>query len=831
MVLVYRRFAILVQPESFKFNTTMNSVSPSMSGLCKALIISVIVIFYFPLFAFSPPQKAQTGLFIENKGQVRDQHYMSRPDVLYYGEVDGLSFHMTAAGVHYQMVQYPEGFQQKELLSKTTRSKHDLDVEAQEQPITIYRVDVNYLGANERAEVVSDGGSSSVSHFYNVPHGAEPALNVRSWQSVIMKEIYENIDLRYYQGKHGGLESDFMVQPGADYRQIAFTISGAKLSINDRGELVMHTPFGDILEGPVFAHQNGKEVASHWVVDGEVVRFELVGKVDPSLPLIIDPPVRLYGTYYGGSKSDSYEDIKVSANGKFIAYGQTASLTQIATIGAHQIDYGGGIGDCLLSSYTSAGGLEWVTYYGGVEIEEPENCSTHSDGSIIIVGRSASEENIATIGSNQESKFGGFDDGFVAKFNSSGLRIWGTYFGGESFDNINGCDIHSSGNVLICGSTRSKMNIATTGAFQETKTSSGDFDAFLAKFTESGELIWSTYAGLNSGEEIGNSCQFDSESNIVMVGSVDKLSKGTLATPNAYQSTIPNWYSALLMKFDNSGGLLWCTYYGGSETRAMDVSIGTDNSIYIVGTTEDSSFIVSPGAYQSEYGGGFNDGFIARFSFDGQLLWGTCYGGPSKDLLLSCAVNSVGDLFVGGETSSITGIATSEGFDKIKDGAVDGCMARFDANGNIKWSSYYGGSNYDYIKSIKLIDDNQFVVSGTSNSTDAIATPDGNKTSNSGSYDAFFAIFQDETSGLIPAVQVEPLAVSPNPTSGMVSISDLPESGRLTVRDVQGVVVMERTVTTNALDLDLGHLPSGMYILRVDADVTQAIKVARVVVE
>lgn len=809
----------------------MNTVSPSLSGLYKVLIISALSIFCFPLVALSPPEKAKSDLFLENKGQVRDQHYMPRPDVLYYGEVDGLSYHLTAGGIHYQMVQYPDGFQKKELLSKGTRSKHDLDVEAQEQPITIYRVDVNYLGANERAEVVSISGSSSASHFYNVPHGTEPALNVRSWQSVTMKDIYAGIDLRYYQGKHGGLESDFVVQPVADYSQIALAISGAELSINERGELVMHTPFGDILEGPVFAHQNGKEVTSQWVVDGDVVRFELTGQVDPSLPLIIDPPVRLYGTYYGGSKSDSYVDIKVSANGKLIAYGQTASLTQIATIGAHQIEYGGGSGDCLLSSYTSAGDLEWVTYYGGAEIEIPQVCASHTDGSIIIVGRSASIENIASIGAYQEIKFGGFHDGFMAKFTSSGLRIWGTYFGGESFDNINGCDIHSSGDVLISGSTSSKMNIATVGAFQEIKVSSGDDDAFLAKFTESGELIWATYAGLFNGQENGNSCQFDGESNIVMVGSVDKFSNGTLATPNAYQSIIPNWYSALIMKFDSAGSLIWCTYYGGSETRAMDVSIGMDNSIYLVGSTEDSSYIVTPGAYQSVYGGGINDGFVAKFNVDGQLLWGTCFGGPSTDILNSCSVNSSGDIFIGGETESVSGIANSNGYDNNKDGSVDGCMARFDSNGNIKWGSYFGGTNFDYIKSIQLIDDNQFVVSGTSSSTDAIATPDGNKTSNSGSYDAFFAIFQDETSGLIPAVPVEPLAVSPNPTSGMVYLSDLLESGRLTIRDVQGVVVLEKTLTSNSLDLDLGHLPSGMYIFRVDAHDTPAIKVARVVVE
>ncbi|HRW75745.1 MAG TPA: T9SS type A sorting domain-containing protein, partial [Saprospiraceae bacterium] len=759
------------------------------------------------------------------------QHYMPRPDVLYYGEVDGLSYHLTAGGIHYQMVQYPEGFQQKELLSKATNSKHDLVFETLEQPITIYRVDVNYLGANERAEVVSSGGSSSVSHFYNVPHGAEPALYVRSWQSVTRKDIYTGIDLRYYQGKHGGLESDFVVQPGADYSQIALEISGAELSINERGELVMHTPFGDILEGPVFAHQNGKEVGSHWVVDGDVVRFELVGKVDPSLPLIIDPPVRLYGTYFGGSGDDSFVEVSLSLEGNLIGFGQTSSTTQIATNGAHQVEFGGGDNDCILASYTSEGLLEWATYFGGSNIDTPEACSVHSDGSILVVGESASVENLTSSGAHQENLFGGFLDGFIAKFSNQGILVWGTYFGGEKNESIYGCDVHDDGTILITGSTFSTTNVATPGVFQETKLQGDNQDAFLASFSPEGALNWATYAGFDFGYEIGYACTFSQDASAVMVGSATQVLNGTLASPNAHQTFIPDQTSALVMKFDLTGNVIWSTYYGGSETHARQVAVDNEGNIFIVGSTEDTSYVVTSGAHQPVYGGGFSDGFLAKFSPSGKLYWGTCYGGTSTDELLSCAVSNSGDVIVGGATSSKSGIATMDGYDIIQDGLADGMISRFGANGNMLWGTYYGGSSHDYIYSIQSFGDDKFVVAGTTRSSDAISTPGSDKPGKAGAYDAFFAIFQDETSGLIPAVPVEPLAVTPNPTSGMVYLTDLPEMCRLTVRDAQGVVVLERSVTTNAFDLDLGHLPSGMYILRVEGTDATGIKVARVVVE
>ena len=810
----------------------MNSVSPSLLGLRKMLIISVMALVYLPLFAFSPPEKVQAGLFLENKGQVRDQHYLPRPDVLYYGEVDGLSYHLTAGGIHYQMVQYPKGFQEREFVSKTNRSKLDLDVEYMEQPFTIYRVDVNYLGAKERPVVVSGGGSSSVSHFYNVPHGAEPALNVRSWQSVTMKDIYTGIDLRYYQGKHGGLESDFMVQPGADYSQIALAISGAELSINDRGELVMHTPFGDILEGPVFAHQNGKEVTSQWVVDGDVVRFELTGQVDPTLPLIIDPPVRLYGTYYGGSKNDFFRSTIVDSQGNIVAAGETESTSMIATVGAHQVNYGGGTYDGMVAKYLANGELLWATYIGGTGEDLVNSCQIDAGKDIFLGGVTESTAGIASPNGNNPVFGGGLKDGFLVKLNENGIRIWGTYIGGSDWDFVNGCSVNGNGDILLVGLTYSYNGIATPNAFQP--VFSGDDsseDAFVMVLDSLGAIQWGTYIGVKLTYEIGHSCSFDHLGNVLFVGEAWWDFSNTLASPGAHQDDINGSINALIFKFTKDGERIWSTYFGGNDTRAYDVAIDKMNNVIVSGVTDNEVYVISQNAHQEAYGGGPSDAFLAKFSPEGVFLWGTCYGGQSSDFGAGLAVNGTNDIYLSGGTSSLDNIASPDGYDVQKEGISDGFLCKFSPDGTREWGTYYGGDDGDGIDDCALSGDYQIVIAGAAFSKDAISTPDGNKTSNSGAYDAFIAIFQDETSGLIPVIQTEPLAVSPNPTSGMVSIPDLPENSRLTVRDVQGLLVMERTLTTNALDLDLGHLPSGMYILRVDADDTQAIKVARVVVE
>ena len=60
------------------------------------------------------------------------------------------------------------------------------------------------------------------------------------------------------------------------------------------------------------------------------------------------------------------------------------------------------------------------------------------------------------------------DDAFLVKFNSSGVRQWGTYYGGTNDDNGYSCATDASGNIYLSGIYYSTSGIATTGAHQTT---------------------------------------------------------------------------------------------------------------------------------------------------------------------------------------------------------------------------------------------------------------------------------------------------------------------------------------------------------------------------
>lgn len=110
----------------------------------------------------------------------------------------------------------------------------------------------------------------------------------------------------------------------------------------------------------------------------------------------IDPPVRLWGTYFGSSGFDSGYDCALDDSGNVFLAGYTQSISNIATIGSHQVTYGGGDYDGFITKLNSDGIRIWSTYYGGAGWDWITSCSTDDNGSVYVSGYTESASGIAT---------------------------------------------------------------------------------------------------------------------------------------------------------------------------------------------------------------------------------------------------------------------------------------------------------------------------------------------------------------------------------------------------------------------------------------------------
>ncbi len=679
--------------------------------------------------------------FTENKGQVCDQNGNLRPDVLFSGKINDLIYHLTTKGISYQLHKVDSW--------KTSQEKASIKVNRIPDHTSVYRVDINWKGMNNAFTINKGYEQEGYDNFYlsQCPIGV---INVKSYNEVTYSNIYNGIDLKWYE-KNGQLEYDFIVKPNADPSQIKIEIKGAtKLSINKNGELEIKTPFGIIVEKSPVAYQGNKLIKSNWQLIKNELSFKL-SDYNSNLPLVIDPVVRVWGTYYGGAAVDFNMDTETDPSGNVFTTGYTSTSggITIATLGAYQSTFGGGTYDAFLVKFTSAGARVFGTYYGGPNSDYSYSCSY--DGSanqIYIAGYTQSTTGISTLGSHQPV-IGGLGDAFLAKFSSVGALSWATYYGGQINDYGYSCSVEVGGGVYMGGTTYSSVNIGTPGTFQPSYSGTGsNSDGFLVKFNSIGVRTWGTYYGAGASGESIVSCASDPTGNIYITGSANPSST-VLTTAGCHQSLPGGGNDAYLAKFQSNGLRTWSTIYGGAAADDATVcAVDASGNVYLGGSTTGTSpigVIASAAAHQTIFAGGFEDGFLSKFNSLGVRQWGTFYGGSGDDGITGCAFDPSGNVYISGFSSTPTStvIATSGSYQQtFGGGGADAMLAEFSAAGIRTWGSYYGGSGTDIGNDCTLDLTSNIYITGRTASLGNIASVGSHQPTNAGgTYDGFLAKF------------------------------------------------------------------------------------------
>lgn len=648
----------------------------------KKQIISLSI--FSVLFLNTQAKEKQALSFIENKGQVSDQNHNPRPDVLYSGTDGGMTYHIKNSGVSYQLMRVDTW--------KNIPSKKEKVADQN----TIYRIDLNWLGTNSNFTRSTDEVLPGISNFYNAVC-SDGAINVKSYTGVWLNNIYNNINLHYYSGK-SGLKYDYIVKAGADYKQIKFQVTGAEIIPQPDGSLKLNTPLGTIIEGAPIAFQNGQALKTKWIVQNNVLSFE-VENYNPQLELILDPAVRAWGTYYGGglgNEEGNYVSTDATGNVYMAGYTKLSGGTTIATAGSHQTIIGG-LDDAFIVKFNSSGVRQWGTYYGDVSDDYGNACAVDASGNVYLAGETAfgSGTVIATITGHQ-STWAGNTDCFLAKFNSSGVRQWATFYGGAIDEWPKGCAVDASGNVYMSGSTDSNGGTAIATVGSHLSTYAGNTDAFLVKFNSAGVRQWGTYYG-GAQQEEGHQCAVDASANVYLSGVTDTPSGTGIATALSHQPTFMGGTDGFLAKFNSAGVRQWGTYYGGlSWEVAYSCATDPSGNVYLSGWTDlnTGTLVATVGSHQQNNAGGY-DAYLVKFNTSGVRQWGTYYGGVGSDYGGYCTTDGLGNVYLAGQSANVTGtvLATAGSHQVTQGGGGDSYIAQFNNSGVRQWGTYYGGNS------------------------------------------------------------------------------------------------------------------------------------------
>jgi len=351
----------------------------------------------------------------------------------------------------------------------------------------------------------------------------------------------------------------------------------------------------------------------------------------------------LWSTFFGGSDFDYGSDISVAGDGSCYVTGRTSS-DDFPTENAYNSTYGG-YEDIFLAKFSSIGQLLWSSYLGGNESDEGRSIAVASDGSCYVTGLTNSS-NFPTKNAYDSTHNGGLD-AFVSKFSTNGSLLWSSYLGGYANDAGTAIAVTNDGSCYFTGRT-SSSDFPTLDAYNPT-LNSGYMDAFVAKFSSSGSLLWSTYLG-GFYSDYGYGVTVASDDSCYVTG---QTKSSDFPTQNAYASTFNGGNSdAFVSKFSTNGILLWSSYLGGSDSDiGRDIAVTSDGSCYVTGWTRSSDFPIR-NAFDRTCNRGY-DAFISKFNVSGFLLWSTYLGGrDGGEQGYSLAVTEAGSCFVTGRTSS-----------------------------------------------------------------------------------------------------------------------------------------------------------------------------------
>ncbi len=368
--------------------------------------------------------------------------------------------------------------------------------------------------------------------------------------------------------------------------------------------------------------------------------------------------------------------------------------------------------------------LAWSTYLGANHGDYGLAIAVDAAGNALVSGWTNSP---GWVSGGFDTSLGGVSDAFVAKISPTGGHLWSTYLGGSENEIGSDIAVDAAGNALVTGSTSSPGWVS--GGFDT--SFNGDQDAFVAKLSPTGAHLWSTYIG-GSGYDTGEGIAVDAAGNALVTG----------------QTSSPGWVSggfdeshngdtdAFVAQLSPVGGHLWSTYLGGSASEGWfgDIVVDADGNALVTGRTRSPGWV--SGGFDSNYNGE-QDAFVAKLSPRGGHLWSTYLGGGNEDAGRGIVMDSAGNTLVSGWTASPGWV--SGGFDTSYNGEQDAFVAKLSPSGSHLWSTYLGGSDYDYASGIAVDSVGNALVTGRTHSPGWVSG--GFDTSyNGGDNDAFVAV-------------------------------------------------------------------------------------------
>jgi len=287
-----------------------------------------------------------------------------------------------------------------------------------------------------------------------------------------------------------------------------------------------------------------------------------------------------------------------------------------------------------------------------------------------------------------------------------------SYLGGSGPDSGSGIAVDSTGKVVVTGTTASldfPHPAPPASPSANPAISPGMPRAFVTQISAGGSLIFTSFLAGTQGDG-ASGIAIDSSNNVYITGTTH--SDDFPVTSGAVSNGLQGSSDAFLSILNSLGIITYSTYLGGSGNEdGLAIYVDGSKNVYLGGDTTSTDLVsrFDASGYQTSYGGGASDGFVAKLSAASgvSLVYISYFGGSSTDAITAVTADTSGNAYVAGRTHSsdlmVENSTTAGLFPSYGGGAFDVFVAKFAANGlNVPFSGFLGGAGDDEATGIAL---------------------------------------------------------------------------------------------------------------------------------
>lgn len=664
---------------------------------------NLLLAFFFSISALLFSQNIQTSsnaFFYENKGQIIDQEGKENPNVKYLFQSNGLNVQIKKEGFSYDVYEVKKSLKKDSKKNKQYLFEQDKKRTEYDYKYQYHRMDIDFVGANKNPEIIAEGKSVDYDNYYNIPNRPEGIEKVHRFQKITYKNLYRNIDLVFFKPDDSlkPIEYNFIVNPGGKISDIKLKFKGAKTQIKD-GKISMNLRFGEMQEN----------IPHSWEENGNSKNT-------------IDVEFTDLGNDIFGFKSEKNISEKVMV------------IDPVPT-------------------------RIWGTLYGGSGYETIEKLEIDEYNDLYLGGMTMSYDNYMATSGAYITTFTGTWDGYIAKFDENGDRIWGSYLDNTvSYGSLNALDFDRDYlYILLKANDQQVLKLRKDGTYIWTHHITSDksiYDIlvkngffyiggaisqnniskpYIEKFDLNGTfqknyVIQNTIPGKFS---YISDFSDDTSLDIYAIGQTE--SNG-ISTHNALQNSLGGDRDLLLLHFDSDLNSKQVSYFGDARAD-LPIACKFENGIFKV------FYKIWP-IINNNYVGS-----VLKYNVNTNVIVSNNQFLLPYNQDLTGYFDPIGNLFIGGSSyPNQPNIATPGAYQTSTGFSNKSIMMLYDNNENKVWGTFYGGNGSTGTAFIRRDSKNHIymVGSATSNSS-GMATPGAFQSINN-STDGYIAKFFDCTS-------------------------------------------------------------------------------------